>query len=201
MIGKLSGRIDACMPDHILLDVSGVGYLVFCSERTLSGMSEGDFATLYTELQVREDLMQLYGFASLIEKEWHRLLVSVQGVGAKAALAIQGTLGTDALARAIALSDASAVKAAPGVGPKLAARVVAELKDKTPALMGAAAKHAAPNISVLEPASNAEADALSALVNLGYPPADAAAAVARVSDRDLETGDLIKRALRELGPS
>ncbi|MEM9716768.1 MAG: Holliday junction branch migration protein RuvA [Pseudomonadota bacterium] len=202
MIGKLSGRVDARMADHVLLDVGGVGYIVFCSERTLGALPEGEFATLYTDLLVREDLMQLFGFLTPLEKEWHRLLTTVQGVGAKAALAIQGTLGTDAVARAIALGDAAAIKAAPGVGPKLAARVVAELKDKTPAMMGIGAK-AAPTstVQVVEPSSGNEADALSALVNLGYTPADAAEAVARSATDGISTGDLIKAALKLLGPN
>ena len=199
MIGKLSGRVDARMADHVLLDVNGVGYIVFCSERTLGALPEGEFATLYTDLLVREDLMQLYGFLTPLEKEWHKLLTSVQGVGAKAALAIQGTLGTDAVSRAIALGDANAIKAAPGVGPKLAARVVAELKDKTPTMM-AAGIGAPKDVQVIEPASGFEADALSALTNLGYAPADAAEAIAKTSDQAADMGDLIKRALKELGP-
>ena len=199
MIGKLSGRVDARMADHVLLDVSGVGYIVFCSDRTLSALSEGEFATLYTDLLVREDLMQLYGFLTPLEKEWHKLLTSVQGVGAKAALAIQGTLGSDAVSRAIALGDANAIKAAPGVGPKLAARVVAELKDKTPTMMAAGAG-VPKDVQVIEPANGFEADALSALTNLGYAPADAAEAIAKTSDQAADMGDLIKRALKELGP-
>lgn len=136
MIGKLTGRIDARFPDHVLIDVHGVGYVVHCSERTLAALpGVGEYAALYTELLVREDLLQLFGFLTVVEREWHRLLTSVQGVGAKGALAIQGTLGAEGLSRAIALGDWAAVKAAPGVGPKIAQRIVNELKDKAPAVM------------------------------------------------------------------
>ena len=113
MIGKISGRLEYRATDHVLVDVRGVGYLVYCSERTLAALpGVGEAVALYTDLQVREDLMQLYGFTTLAEKEWHRLLTSVQGVGAKASLAILGTLGTDGVSRAIALGDWNAVKAA-----------------------------------------------------------------------------------------
>ena len=184
-------------------------------------------AALFTELVVCEDLMQLFGFTTLVEKEWHRLLTSVQGVGAKASLAIIGALGPEGVSRAIALGDAVAVKRAPGVGPKLAARIVNELKDKAPnvmALGAAAAKVAAPAAELLveieasaadpvEPSTEsaeesaaassaaAEADALSALVNLGYPAHDAAAAVAsaaNASDGASDAAELIKIALKSL---
>ena len=123
-----------------MLDVGGVGYVIHCSDRTLAGLpGEGEAAALWTELLVREDLLQLFGFASVYEREWHRLLTSVQGVGAKASMAVLGTLGPEALARAIAIGDWAAVKAAPGVGPKIAQRVVNELKDKAPAAMMRAA--------------------------------------------------------------
>jgi holliday junction DNA helicase RuvA len=136
MIGKLSGRLDYIASDHVLLDVGGVGYVVHCSDRTLAALPpKGEAVSLYTELLVREDLLQLFGFLSPYEREWHRLLVSVQGVGAKASMAILGTLGAEGAARAVALGDWSAVRAAPGVGPKLAQRVVNELKDKAPSAM------------------------------------------------------------------
>ncbi|MEL7090011.1 MAG: Holliday junction branch migration protein RuvA, partial [Planctomycetota bacterium] len=129
MIGKLSGRIDYKAIDHVLLDVRGVGYLVFCSERTLATLpGPGEAVALFTDLVVREDLMQIFGFPTLVEKEWHRLLMSVQGVGAKASLAILGTLGPDGVSRAIALGDWNAVKAAKGIGPKIAQRIVLDLK-------------------------------------------------------------------------
>ncbi|NND21216.1 MAG: Holliday junction branch migration protein RuvA, partial [Silicimonas sp.] len=129
MIGRLAGRIDYRGSDHVLIDVKGVGYIVYVSERTLAALPRvGEAAALYTELLVREDLLQLFGFTTLTEKEWHRLLIGVQGIGAKASMAILGTLGPDGVARAIALGDWASVKAAPGVGPKIAQRVVNELK-------------------------------------------------------------------------
>ena len=223
MIGKLSGRIDYRASDHILLDVRGVGYIVHVSERTLMALpGPGGMAALYTELLVREDLLQLFGFQSLIEKEWHRLLMSVQGVGAKAALAILGTLGPDGVARAIAIGDAAAMRKAQGVGPKLAQRVVLELKDKAPTVM--ALGGAAPDLDsegmVIEPdspppaaapapvakpsarrqAQQAQAEALSALTNLGYGPSEAAQAVATAAEHESETPSLIRAALKLLAP-
>lgn len=223
MIGKLTGRVDYKASDHVLLDVGGVGYVVFCAQPTLALLpAAGGMAALYTDLVVREDLLQLYGFATLAEREWHRLLTSVQGVGAKAALAISGTLGADNLARAIALGDWNAVKAAPGVGPKLAQRVVNELKDKAPQVMamGAAGARRAEmdEADVIEPSSQtptprprapapdtgaaARADALSALANLGYAPGEAASAIAEVmgDEPDANVSDLIRRALKKLAP-
>ena len=136
MIGKLSGVIDYRADDHVLLDVRGVGYIIFCSDRTLAALPlSGAAVALYTDLIVREDLLQLFGFTTLQEKEWHRLLMSIQGVGAKASLAILSTLGTEGVSRAIALGDWNAVKAARGIGPKTAQRVVNELKDKAPKVM------------------------------------------------------------------
>ena len=136
MIGKLSGVLEYRADDHVLLDVRGVGYIVFCSDRTLASLpAVGTMLALYTDLIVREDLLQLFGFTSLQEKEWHRLLMSVQGVGAKASLAILSTLGPEGVNRAIVLGDWNAVKAARGIGPKTAQRVVNELKDKAPKVM------------------------------------------------------------------
>lgn len=136
MIGRIAGRIDHRGGDHVLIDVRGVGYVVHVSDRTLAALpAVGGQAALYTDLLVREDLLQLFGFTSMVEKEWHRLLMSVQGIGAKASMAILGTLGPDGVSRAIALGDWNAVKAAPGVGPKIAQRVVNELKDKAPSVM------------------------------------------------------------------
>ncbi|MEL6887544.1 MAG: Holliday junction branch migration protein RuvA [Pseudomonadota bacterium] len=216
MIGKLSGRIDYKAIDHVLLDVRGVGYLVFCSERTLATLpGPGEAVALFTDLVVREDLMQLFGFPTLVEKEWHRLLMSVQGVGAKASLAILGTLGPDGVSRAIALGDWNAVKAAKGIGPKIAQRIVLDLKDKAPGVMAmsggvAAALGEAPADAdvVIEPvivaatASSAQADALSALGNLGYAPSEAAAAVAQAASDAPEADEaaLIRAALRLLAP-
>ncbi|MEM1352978.1 MAG: Holliday junction branch migration protein RuvA [Pseudomonadota bacterium] len=214
MIGKISGRLEYRSGDHVLIDVRGVGYLVYCSDRTLAALpGAGEAVSLYTELVVREDLMQLYGFLTLAEKEWHRLLTSVQGVGAKASLAILGALGADGVSRAIALGDWVAVKAAKGVGPKIAQRVVLDLKDKAPSVMAmepviatAASDAVVEPVSavapVVPPQSSAQAEALSALANLGYGPSDAAAAVAQAlgDTPELDTGALIKAALKALAP-
>ena len=218
MIGRIAGRIEYKGEDHVLIDVRGVGYIVFCSERTLAALpGPGEAVSLYTDLLVREDILQLFGFPTLVEKEWHRLLMSVQGVGAKASLAILGALGADGVSRAIALGDWSAVKAAKGIGPKIAQRIVLDLKDKAPALMAMTAPTSTPapapdGDEVIEvplpkappaPApSNAQAEALSALTNLGYGPSEAAAAVAEAMGMTpgLETSALIRAALRLLAP-
>lgn len=225
MIGKITGRVDYRDSNHVLVDVQGVGYLVFCSERTLSALPpRGGVVALYTDMLVREDNLQLFGFLTLAEKEWHKLLTSVQGVGAKVALAIAGTLGTDGVSRAITLGDIAAIKAAPGVGPKLAQRIVVELKDKAAKIisMGAAGAEqvqADQDVVIDSPVAMqsftptpppapagltaaAQADALSALVNLGYGHGDAATAVAEASGitPDLDSGGLIKAALRLLAP-
>ena len=221
MIGKISGRLEYKTTDHVLIDVRGVGYLVFCSDRTLAALpAPGEAVALFTDLAVREDLMQLYGFPTLVEKEWHRLLTSVQGVGAKASLAILGTLGADGVSRAIALGDWAAVKAAKGVGPKIAQRVVLDLKDKAPSVMAMSGGVAQPDdVAVLEQSADisgappvassssvatasAQAEALSALGNLGYGPGDAASAVAQaLGDMpDADTPALIRAALKLLAP-
>ena len=222
MIGKLSGRVDYKASDHVMLDVRGVGYMVYCSDRTLAVLPPvGKAVALYTDLLVREDLMQLFGFTSLVEKEWHRLLMSVQGIGAKASLAILGALGPDGVSRSIAMGDWTALKAAKGVGPKTAQRVVIELKDKAPAVMammdGAVQIHkddvqeaaviesARPAVPAeLTPAAtpSAQADALSALSNLGYAPGEVAAVVAQLSG-EMAGGDsasLIRAALKKMVP-
>jgi Holliday junction DNA helicase RuvA len=222
MIGKLSGRIDYRSDDHILLDVRGVGYMVYCSDRTLAALpSVGEAVALYTDLVVREDLLQLFGFPTLVEKEWHRLLMSVQGIGAKASLSILGALGADGVSRAIALGDWNAIKAAKGIGPKTAQRVVIELKDKAPTVMAMAGQSATPaavtddvieaDAPAPQPApipqpvavqTNAQADALSALQNLGYSPSEAAAAVAQVmaDAPETETPGVIRAALKLMAP-
>jgi Holliday junction DNA helicase RuvA len=175
-------------------------------------------AALYTDLLVREDLLQLFGFPTLVEKEWHRLLMSVQGVGAKASLAILGALGPDGVSRAITLGDWHSVTAAKGIGAKTAQRVVNELKDKAPAVMamGEMAPTAAPEAGVEDavietapaptmvapPSPGAQAEALSALTNLGYAPGEAAGAVAQAAGADgqADTTALIRAALRLLAP-
>ncbi|NHB76106.1 Holliday junction branch migration protein RuvA [Rhodobacter calidifons] len=223
MIGRISGRLDWRGPDHVLIDVRGVGYIVHVSERTLAGLpAVGEAVSLYTDLLVREDLLQLFGFPTMLEKEWHKLLMTVQGVGAKASMAILGALGAEGVGRAITLGDARAVQAAPGVGPKLAQRVILELKAKAPGVMASGAGLAAAAVAedlVAEPVAAApktparadegsarraaaSADALSALVNLGYGQGDAAQAVAVVAG-DLPEADaaaLIRAALKRLAP-
>lgn len=219
MIGKLSGTVDYKGPDHVLIDVRGVGYVVHVSDRVLARLpSPGEAAALYTDLIVRQDLVQLIGFLTLAEKEWHRLLVGVQGVGAKASLAILGTLGADGLSRAIALGDWSAVARAKGIGPKTAQRIVLDLKDRAPSVMAMAGHSAmAGEAEVIEepaapprkrrpaapdPSATAAADALSALMNLGYSPSDAAAAVAEAQGEapDADMQALIRAALKRLAP-
>ena len=216
MIGKLSGRLDYLADDHVLLNVRGVGYLVYVSERTKAALpAVGEAVALYTDLLVREDLLQLFGFTTLQEKEWHRLLMSVQGIGAKASTAILGTLGADGVARAVALGDWGAVKAAPGVGPKIAQRVVNELKSKAPSMMAIGTGEAGLSEAfddVVEPAtvpvasapagSSAQAEALSALQNLGYAPGEAASAVAEAAGagEGADTSSLIRAALKLLAP-
>ncbi|HAJ84369.1 MAG TPA: Holliday junction branch migration protein RuvA [Rhodobacteraceae bacterium] len=214
MIGKLSGRVDYRSSDHVMLDVRGVGYMVYCSDRTLASLpAAGEPVALYTDLLVREDLLQLFGFTSLVEKEWHRLLMSVQGIGAKASLAILGALGPDGVSRAIALGDWISLKAAKGVGPKTAQRVVIELKDKAPGVMamlgGAPQIHdpgdvidASVPTARPEQVTSAQADALSALANLGYAPGEAAAAVAEIGGEmaGAKAAALIRAALKKLAP-
>ena len=199
MIGRLRGRVDYKTQDHLLLDVNGVGYLIFCSERTLAEIPvDGEFTTIYTDLLVREDLMQLFGFLSQAEKEWYRLLISVQGVGAKASLAILSALGEDGVSRSIALGDWASIKSAKGIGPKTAQRVVNELKDKAAHVMSIVPNeigerenkidggevvernHDNPPINLAASNKTAQADALSALQNLGYSPSESAAAVAKI---------------------
>jgi Holliday junction DNA helicase RuvA len=218
VIGRLTGRIGYKAADHVLMDVGGVGYVVHISERTRMALpGEGEVAMLYTDLLVREDLLQLFGFLTPVEKEWHRLLMTVQGIGAKGSMAILGTLGPEGVGRAIALGDWAAVKAAPGVGPKIAQRVVNELRDKAPAVMamgggeplaalvepetGGVGVVAKPRPAA-RPRSSAQAEALSALTNLGYGPSDAASAVARAAgeDAEAETPALIRAALKLLAP-
>ena len=203
MIGKLKGIIDSYGEDFIILDVNGVGYLVHCSARTLQELpAMGQGATLSIETYVREDQLRLFGFMSDVEREWFRLLQTVQGVGAKVALSVLGTLKPADLATAIAMRDKAMVARAPGVGPKVAERIVTELKDKAPAyagldpavvrLSGAVEEKRAP-----QPIS----DAVSALVNLGYgrpQAASAVAAAARSAGEGADAANLIRLGLKEL---
>jgi Holliday junction DNA helicase RuvA len=230
MIGRISGRLDWRGPDHVLIDVRGVGYLVHVSERVLAGLPRnGEAVALFTELQVREDGWTLFGFPTLVEKEWHRLLLTVQGVGAKVSLALLGALGTDALGRSIALGDWATLARAKGVGPKTAQRITNELRDKAPVVMAMAGLVGTTAITTheLEPEEAqvieaedasapatparrkpengqgmAQAEALSALGNLGYGPGEAVQAVAQAAESHPQaaTPELIRAALRLLAP-
>ncbi|MGH6849063.1 MAG: Holliday junction branch migration protein RuvA [Methylocella sp.] len=201
MIGKLNGIVDSQGEDFVILDVHGVGYIVHCSGRTLQKLPRpGEAAALAIETQIREDSLKLFGFLSEVERDWFRLLQSVQGVGAKMALAIQTVLDVADLASAIACQDKAALARAPGVGPKLAARIASELKDKAGA--SGMASVAAARIAGLDRSQpTAAQDALSALVNLGYGRPQAAAAVT-ASIAALGVGapatELILRGLKEL---
>jgi Holliday junction DNA helicase RuvA len=203
MIGKLRGIVDSYGEDWVILDVQGVGYVVFCSSRTLSALpSTGQAAMLAIETYVREDQIRLFGFTSDEERDWFRLLQTVQGIGTRVALAILSTFKPGDLASAIALGDKAAVARAPGVGPKVAQRIVTELKDKVPTFGGVPS-------DVIELQANLGAkrapgtvsDAVSALVNLGYGQTQASAAVAaalREAGEGAETARLIRLGLREL---
>jgi holliday junction DNA helicase RuvA len=203
MIGKLKGILDSYGEDFVVIDVSGVGYVVHCSARTLQALpAPGEPVTLAIETHVREDQIRLFGFTADVEREWFRLLQTVQGVGTKVALAVLGTLKPADLATAVAMRDKAAIARTPGVGPKVAERIVTELKDKAPAytdvdpavvrLSGAVDERRAPAPI---------ADAVSALVNLGYGQPQAAAAVAaaaRSAGESADTRQLIRLGLKEL---
>jgi Holliday junction DNA helicase RuvA len=200
MIAKLTGIIDATGDGRAVIDVGGVGYLVFCSARTLAGLIPGEETVLHIETHVREDHINLYGFVDEGERAWFRLLITVQGVGARHALAILSAVGPDELALAIAAQDKATISRANGVGPKLAQRIASELKDKIGNLaLGVAAGLPAATQSA---ADGAASDAVSVLVNLGYRRTEAHGAIAHAS-RDLgpdaATEDLVKSGLRELG--
>ena len=203
MIGKLRGIIDSYGDDFVIIDVGGVGYVAFCSGRTLQALPKpGEAAALAIETYVREDQIKLFGFASDTEREWFRLLLNVQGVGTKVALAILSTFKVGDLASAIALKDVAAITRTPGVGKKLAERIVLDLKDKAPAfgsvdpavikLQGEMDANRAPAPAI---------DAISALVNLGYQQVQASAAVAaamKVAGEAPRTEALIRLALKEM---
>ena len=203
MIGKLKGVIDSYGEDHVILDVHGVGYLVHCSAKTLTALpSTGEAAVLSIETHVREDMIRLYGFRSDQEREWFKLLQTVQGVGAKVALAILSALEPGALATALGTGDKAMIGRAPGVGPKLAQRIVTELKDKAPAFGTVDPAIIKLSDSVEEKTAPAPvSDALSALVNLGYQQAQASAAVAaavRIAGDSASSPQLIRLALKEM---
>jgi Holliday junction DNA helicase RuvA len=205
MIGKLKGSIDSYGNDWLIIDVGGVGYHVFCSSKTLAALPPaGEFAEIHTEMLVSQDMIRLVGFASVVEREWFRLLQTVQGVGTRVALAILSTLSAAEIGNAIALQDKPMIGRAPGVGKKLAERIVLELKDKAPVFAAADAALAKVQASLDAPAPTAAADAVSALVNLGYGQAQAGAAVAsalRKNGDDQPTEKLIRQALKELALS
>jgi len=203
MIGKLRGIVDSYGADYVILDVGGVGYQVHCSPRTLAALpAQGEAATLSIETYVREDQIKLFGFVSDVEREWFRLLQTVQGVGAKVALSVLGTLTTSELATAISMRDKATVSRSPGVGAKVAERIVTELKDKVPAFadIDPAAVHLAGALDEKR-APKPVMDAVSALVNLGYGQPQAAAAIAaasRSAGDAADTATLIKQGLKEL---
>jgi holliday junction DNA helicase RuvA len=203
MIGKLKGIVDSYGEDFVILDVGGVGYQVHCAGRTLQTLpAPGEAATLSIETYVREDQIKLFGFSSDVEREWFRLLQTVQGVGARVAMSVLGTLKVSELATAVAMRDKASVARSPGVGAKVAERIVTELKDKAPAftnvdpavvhLAGALDEKRAPQPVI---------DAVSALVNLGYGQPQAAAAIAaatRSAGEGADTATLIRQGLKEL---
>ena len=203
MIGKLTGMVDSYGDDWVVLDVHGVGYHVHCSARTLQALpSRGEAATLFIETQIRDDQIRLVGFIAEVEREWFRLLLGVQGVGSKVALAVLGTLNASDLASAIALQDKAMIARTPGVGPKVAARIAAELKDRAPGIAGI-------DMGVIRLQSELgdriaprpASEAVSALVNLGYGQMQASAAIAsamREAGEGAETARLIRLGLREL---
>jgi Holliday junction DNA helicase RuvA len=203
MIGKLKGIIDSYGEDYVILDVGGVGYQVHCSARTLQALpAAGEAATLSIETHVREDQIKLFGFMSDTEREWFRLLQTVQGVGAKVALSVLGTLRPTELGTAIAMRDKATVARTPGVGAKVAERIVTELKDKAPALadIDPHVVHLAGSLDERR-APKPVADAVSALVNLGYGQPQAAAAIAaasRAAGEGADTATLIRHGLKEL---
>jgi Holliday junction DNA helicase RuvA len=199
MIGKLTGIVDSIAGDAVILDVGGVGYLVQCPASTLSRLSPGGHVSLMTEMKVSDDAIKLYGFASAEEREWFRLLQTVQNVGARIALAVLSTLSPRDLQRALALGDKAMIGRAPGVGPKLALRIATELKDKAPAMMlrGEGDIHAP-----VHAPRGPSADAVAALLKLGYSEGQAAEAVARAANDLGDESDparLIREALRHFG--
>lgn len=209
MIGKLTGRVDELAEDHLILDVNGVGYLVFASGKTLAAVGDkGNNVALLTETHVREDHIHLYGFATMAERIWFRTLTTVQGVGVKMALAILSALSPDQILTAIAAQDKKALTVVSGVGPKLAERIVTELKSKATQLGAAGFEIAAPHAAQTgaakaakaTPAQSAVEDALSALVHLGYNRSEAFSAVMRVQQTapEAKLDQLIRDSLREL---
>lgn len=201
MIARLKGVVDAVDTDSAIVDVGGVGYLVSASARTLRNLVVGEPATVLVETIVREDAIALYGFLETAERDWFRILTTVQGVGARVALSILSTLSPDEIARAIAAQDRATLSRPAGVGPKLAARLATELKDKAAAFGIASPASSAPDAAASVPTGSLNEDAVSALVNLGYRRVEAFGAVARVSQRlgaDAKLDAVIRAGLQEL---
>lgn len=207
MIGKLRGKVDAVGESFLIIDVNGVGYEVQASSRTLRNLKAGDEVSLTIDTHVREDAIRLFGFASELERNWFRTLQTIQGVGSKLALGVLGIMSPQDLANAIALGNSAAVEEAPGVGKKLAQRIVAELKDKAPALSVAGLNMpqmpggSGPQLTPTTVQNHAAAEAISALTNLGYNPQQAAAAIATAMGdlgQGADTASLIKRGLKAL---
>jgi holliday junction DNA helicase RuvA len=201
MIGKLSGTVDSITDDTVILDVHGVGYLVQCPVSTLLRLTVGAPASLMIEMKVSEDAIKLYGFGSAEEREWFRLLQTVQNVGGKVALSVLSTLNPRDLQRALALGDKAMIGRASGVGPKLALRIATELKDKAPSMMLRGEDDAAV-VAMAHAPRGPESDAVSALIHLGYSDARAAEAVARAAQalgEHTEAGALIREALKGMG--
>lgn len=203
MIAKLKGIVDSLGEDWVVIDVGGVGYLVYASRRTLSQLpSVGEAASLMIETHVREDHIHLFGFTTTRERDWFRLLQTVQGVGARVALGILSVLDPDGLSQAIAAQDKTAVSRANGVGPKLAQRIVNELKDKIAGLAMPMGKAGSTPAALVDGDDRAVSEAVSALTNLGYKPTEAFAAVSRARqdmDGKADVGALIRAGLKELG--
>lgn len=202
MIGKLKGLVDTLAEDHVILDVHGVGYVVFCSTKTLAQLpNTGEATTLVIETHVREDHIHLYGFQNAIERDWFRLLTTVQGVGVRMGLAILGTFSPEQIANLIAAQDKKMLTSVSGVGPKLAERIITELKNKVAALPTSAHVIDLPSKSSKAPAApSVNEDAVSALVNLGYGRSEAFAAVARITQQkeNASLDELIRGGLRDL---
>jgi Holliday junction DNA helicase RuvA len=201
MIGKLTGTVDSIADDTVILDVHGVGYLVQCPASTLARLSVGAPASLMIEMKVSEDAIKLYGFGSAEEREWFRLLQTVQNVGSKVALSVLSTLNPRELQRALALGDKAMIGRASGVGPKLALRIATELKDKAASMLvgGMMLRGEDDAVVVAHAPRGPESDAVSALIHLGYSDASAAEAVARAAQalgEHTEAGALIREALK-----
>ncbi|MBN9566431.1 MAG: Holliday junction branch migration protein RuvA [Alphaproteobacteria bacterium] len=200
MIGKLTGVVDSVAADHAVIDVGGVGYVVQCPASTLAKLSAGAHASLMIETRITDETIRLYGFAGVEEREWFRLLQTVQNVGARVALNLLSVLAPPDLARAIALGDKAAIGRAPGIGPKLASRIASELKDKAPGLMMRGAQSAPEASPAAAAARGRDGEAVAALVHLGYSQIQAAEVVARAAQSlgDVPLEVLIRECLRQM---